>query len=577
MEHRSHTEKGYEHHHPQLNGIKGCRATRSLVQFRSLPYAQTPRRFARSGMVDRLPGATANGSSAYDATKYGPSSVQPRDSVETDIRWNQLPELPKREQDQDEDCLRLTMTCPIDNLNSGPGKIPVMVFLHGGALMIGSGERQYYDPVKLCTDAIESSNPVIFVSINYRLGALGFLHCPEASDYLPPNNGLYDQILAFEWIQDYIAGFGGDADNITAIGQSAGAASLSLHNSRSRSKPLYQKSIVLSGSTTVLVTMTPKQHSQEFLYQVEKLGIKAQGRSIEDIAIDIINAPIDAIRDLEYCGAPCSPSELIADSDWATMRHARHTTTNLWLESQILCSSTYDGSMSHLVAMGQDRTQLAKVFAAICRARLQNPQQLLEIYCISTDDTDEVALQKICQVVTDLGFYGAALSSLLGSAASTRTKSYHVLFDIGNPFTRLLEKGCFATHTWDVVSLLGAYDELLPEDCRSGVHQWRKAILAYCYSGELPCDIWRPDSQSLLVFRKDGFECLNHEQASLSKRTRLLRFAEQEGGESGYDLLWEDVIRFFLKTGNPRYSHEALDILKEHDRDRSGDLNGSAH
>lgn len=334
------------------------------------------------------------------------------------------------------------------------------------------------------------------------------------------------------------------------------------------------KAIVLSGSTTVLVTMTPEQHRKEFLYQAERLGIKVHGRSMKEIAVEVTHAPVDAIRSLEYCGAPCSPSELIADSDWATMRHAQHTAPNSWLESQILCSSTYDGSMSHLVAMGQEREQLAKVFVAICRARLKDPQQLLNIYQISQDDTDDLALRKICQVVTDLGFYGAAVSSLRGSAASSHTKSYHVLFDIGNPFTRLLEKGSFATHTWDIVSLLGAYDDMLPEDCRYGIRQWREAVLAYCYSGKLPGDTWRPDSQSLLVFQKGGYESLHHEHLTQSKQERLLRFAEQEGGESGYDLLWEDVVRFFLKTGNPRYSHEALELVQEHDQELPGGLSG---
>ncbi|KAL8846855.1 MAG: hypothetical protein Q9221_008084 [Calogaya cf. arnoldii] len=457
----------------------------------------------------------------------------------------------------------------MNTLNNASAKLPVVMFVHGGALMIGSGDRQYYDPVRLCTDALKNSSPIIFVSINYRLGALGFLHCPEASDYLPPNNGLYDQILAFEWIQTYIAGFGGDPSNMTAIGQSAGAASLSLHSARLRSRPLYQKAIVLSGSTTVLVTMTPEQHRKEFLYQAEKLGVEVHGRSMEDIAVEVIDAPVDVIRSLEYCGAPCCPSELITDTDWATMRHAQHTTPNSWLESQIICSSTYDGSMSHLVAMDQERNQLAKVFAGICRAKLRNPQQLLNIYQISRGDTDDIALRKICQVVTDLGFYGAAISSLRGSAASPYTKSYHVLFDIGNPFTRLLEKGRFATHTWDVVSLLGAYDDMLPEDCRYGVKQWREAMLAYCYSGELPCDTWRPETQSMLAFHKVGSECLQHEQITQSKHEKLLRFAEQEGGECGYDLLWEDVIRFFLKTGNPRYSHEALELVQEYGQDPS--------
>ncbi|KAL8704733.1 MAG: hypothetical protein Q9201_002117 [Fulgogasparrea decipioides] len=426
------------------------------------------------------------------------------------------------------------------------------------------GDRKYYDPIAFCTEALDSERPVIFVSVNYRLGALGFLHCPEAGDYLPPNNGLYDQILAFEWLHTYIRGFNGDLNNMTAIGQSAGAASLSLHNARFRNEPLYQKAIILSGSTTVLVTMTPEEHQSEFLYQAEKLGINTQDRSMTDIAIEVIKAPVDAIRSLEYCGAPCSPSELIPERDWATMLHARHTKPNAWLKSQIICSSTYDGSMSHLVAMGQERTQLAKVFIAICRAKLKMPQCLLDIYELSVHDDDAVALEKICQAVTDVGFYGAAISGLLGASASPETRNYSMLFNIGNPFSELLGKGRFATHTWDIVSLLGAYDDLVPEDYRQGMSEWRRMMLLYCHTGKLPFEVWRPMSQSVILIQKDGIQHLDHKLLVESRAQKLLQIAEQEGGERGFDLLWEKVIRFFLKTGNPRYSHEASDIIKNY-------------
>lgn len=320
---------------------------------------------------------------------------------------------------------------------------------------------------------------------------------------------------------------------------------------------------MLSGSTTVLVTMTPEEHQKEFLYQAKRLGIEVCGRSMRDIASEVIDVSIDAIRGLDYCGAPCSPSELIPEADWATMRHARCTRPNDWLESQVLCSSTYDGSMSHLVAKGQERTQLAKIFTAICHAKLQNPQRLLGIYQISENDADDLALEKICEAVTDIGFYGAAVSGLLGAATSTETTTYHALFDIGNPFSTLLEKGRFATHTWDIVSLLGAYDDLLPRDYHHGIEVWRQAILTYCHTGTFPGDIWRPKSPSMVAFRKNGAECLNQEQLAQSRAERALQFAEQEGGEHGLDRLWEDVIRFFLKTGNPRYSHEALELVQK--------------
>lgn len=139
MDQRRSTERTYQHHHPQLNAIDGNQVTDNLIQFRSMHYAKTPRRFARSVILHQLPTCIGGQSTSYDATSYGPCSIQPQDSIETDVRWNQLPERQTREQDQVEDCLRLTVTCPLNTLNHASGKIPVIVFLHGGALMIGSG------------------------------------------------------------------------------------------------------------------------------------------------------------------------------------------------------------------------------------------------------------------------------------------------------------------------------------------------------------------------------------------------------------------------------------------------------
>lgn len=123
--------------HPQLGELKGSRVSEDLIQFRSLPYAQVPRRFARSILLDHLPRNAEDAS--YNATNYGPCSVQSLDSIDTDVRWNQLPEHPRREQEQSEDCLRLTLTCPAINGAKAWAALPVVVFVHGGALMIGSG------------------------------------------------------------------------------------------------------------------------------------------------------------------------------------------------------------------------------------------------------------------------------------------------------------------------------------------------------------------------------------------------------------------------------------------------------
>ena len=310
--------------------------------------------------------------------------------------------------------------------------------------------------------------------------------------------------------------------------------------------------------------MTPEEHQTEFLYQVDKLGIQTCDRSMREIAQDVIDASTEAIRSLNYCGTPCSPSELIQEEDWATMYRSRRERPNNWLSYQILSSSTYDGSICYLVARGQERTQLGKIFTAICRAELKDPQSLLDLYQISEHEDDESSLEKICQIVSDIGFYGAAVSILLGAAESTETKSYLLLFDVGNPFPGLLKQGRFATHTWDIISLLGAYDDMVLDDYKAGISEWRQSILRFCYTGDLSCEPWQQTSQTALLIQKDGMKSLDRTMLADSRAQKLLQIAEAEGQEYGFDLLWDNVVRFFLKTGNPRYRDEADQVMAEY-------------
>jgi para-nitrobenzyl esterase len=116
---------------------------------------------------------------------------------------------PMRPTAMSEDCLSLNVWAP-----DGADRLPVLVWLHGGAFLTGSGGLPHYDGAALA-DAAD----VVVVTVNYRLGALGFLHPPGRA-----NLGVLDQILALRWVHDNIAAYGGDPGNVTLGGQSAGAA-----------------------------------------------------------------------------------------------------------------------------------------------------------------------------------------------------------------------------------------------------------------------------------------------------------------------------------------------------------------
>ncbi|BBX85537.1 carboxylesterase family protein [Mycolicibacterium aubagnense] len=142
--------------------------------------------------------------------------------------------IPKTALPQSEDCLNLAIASPrLD------GRRPVMVFLHGGAFASGGGLLDWYDGSALAADG-----DVVVVSVNYRLGALGYLCLDGVSE---GNLGLLDQLEALRWVQRNIADYGGDPTNVTVFGQSAGAVSIWLLMQMPAARGLFRRAIMQSG------------------------------------------------------------------------------------------------------------------------------------------------------------------------------------------------------------------------------------------------------------------------------------------------------------------------------------------
>ncbi|XP_022258738.1 acetylcholinesterase-like isoform X1 [Limulus polyphemus] len=137
-----------------------------------------------------------------------------------------------------EDCLYLNIWVP----HPQPQNATVMVWIHGGGFYCGSSTLYVYDG-----GILTSEENVIVVSINYRVGSLGFLYFNRSD--APGNVGLFDQLMALEWINKNIVHFGGDSGKVTIFGASAGASSVSLHLLSPLSKGLFNNAIMESGST----------------------------------------------------------------------------------------------------------------------------------------------------------------------------------------------------------------------------------------------------------------------------------------------------------------------------------------
>jgi len=143
-----------------------------------------------------------------------------------------------------EDCLTLNVWAP--SAIAG-GTLPVMVWIHGGAFVFGSGGDPFYSGAELAR-----TRGVIVVTINYRLGGLGFLAHPalaaEDPDHTSGNYGIRDQIAALEWVQRNIDAFGGDPAHVTLFGESAGGFSTCLHLTDPKTATLFERAIIESGA-----------------------------------------------------------------------------------------------------------------------------------------------------------------------------------------------------------------------------------------------------------------------------------------------------------------------------------------
>lgn len=546
----------------------------SLIKILGLPYGTIPQRFGRAKLLSNFNVALNHKGgkikhSIFDATAPGPSSIQPWGSVKTDASNIPLPTRPLPEdEEQSEDCLNLSLLLPEICLDGGrlrrDAKLPVLVFIHGGAFFLGSANRPYYDATNFMRHGLQRGTPFIYVGINYRLGALGFLHCPEAGDMVPENNGLNDQDLAFEWLREHIEGFGGDSSKMTVVGQSAGAESISVKTMRT---PLFKRAIMLSGTPVTMPTMTHEEHQANFLRQAKNMDIRINNPDGSDrdsisIAKDMIQIDVGKIRDLAWVGLPCSQSTFfpvecpsmklikegkLAPKDWQTWAKP--------VEAQIIGSTTYDGGISfNMMSRDKDRKNHSKHFADISRdvLGLSNGMSLCDIYGITENSDDADALQKICLFESDIGFFAAALSV---AESNLVRDTYFQIFDLPNPFPGPIhERGEFATHTFDIATLLGGtHESQLPKRYESVVSDWRNKMLDFITEGKPPCDRFiAGETRKALLVSEEGLQEVNdgyYLGCDGQRRKRLHALADQVAGDSGLDVLWIDVCRRFLMQG----------------------------
>jgi para-nitrobenzyl esterase len=214
--------------------LRGVREGRVDV-YRAVPYAAPPtgsRRWAS-------PGPAPSWEGERDASLAGPASLQADAAGSAAARL-----LTFTYPAQSEDCLTLTVWTPAGS--NAEDRRPVLVFLHGGAFVTGSGSQAIYDGA-----ALVARTGVVVVGVNYRLGLMGWLRDAELGS--SGNEGLEDQLAALEWTGREIGAFGGDGDNVTVFGESAGAISIAAMLAAGRTP--FRRAILQSGAANLITSL----------------------------------------------------------------------------------------------------------------------------------------------------------------------------------------------------------------------------------------------------------------------------------------------------------------------------------
>lgn len=272
----------------RMEGIE----TEGMKQFLGIPYAAPP----IGPLRFRPPVSYAPWEGTRSCTKLGHAAPQLYVPGLTCL---------KEEETLDEDCLYLNVTTP-----DTTGRLPVLFWIHGGAFQKGSATLGI-EPIAFAREGM------VVVNINYRLGVLGFL---DVSAYLGDeyaqsgNNGLLDIIMALRWVQENISAFGGDPQNVTIMGQSAGSKIVSTLTVMPSAKGLFQKAVMCSGTLQCIRSRRTahrvaelfmqdagitKEHAEELLTMPWEKILKAQTNLFAGLNLHTVGPLFD---DIELCG-----------------------------------------------------------------------------------------------------------------------------------------------------------------------------------------------------------------------------------------------------------------------------------
>ena len=399
-----------------------------LQVFRGIPYAQAPvgeLRFEPPRRIEHYP-------QRVSASAFAPSPAQSPPMLVVAPGVDIFAGI----EEKSEDCLAVNVWTP-----GTSGSRPVMVFVYGGSFVRGSSAQVAYDGARIAREG-----DVVVVTLNYRLGALGFLDLD-----LPgwqTNLGLRDQLAALEWVRDNVAGFGGDPARVTVFGESAGAISISSLLASPASRGLFQRAIMQSGGGREVATrQSSRAMSAAFMGHLGLDPTDAEGArraTVEEVLAAQLAATLEALA-REGIGGGFQP---VLDDDLVTAQPVAAVRAGAIAGLPIMAGTTMD----ELRLWRALDPGIAAMDEAGLRARGamflgQRSNALVDAYLAARPG--EAIGDTWLAMLTDREFR-APCTRLLEAQSGHRAEVYSYLFDWPSPID-----GMGACHAIDIPFVFG--------------------------------------------------------------------------------------------------------------------------
>jgi para-nitrobenzyl esterase len=400
-----------------------------LRVFKGIPYALPPVGQARWKPPSPMPGWKG----VRKATEFGPACLQPKPQLSNIYTRDPMP--------MSEDCLTLNIWAPIEAHNA-----PVFFWIYGGALVGGASREPIYDGTRLAEQGI------VVVSINYRLGVLGWLAHPELSAESPEgvsgNYGLLDQIEALRWVQHNIFAFGGNHSNVTIAGESAGALSVMYLMAAPAARGLFAKGIAESAYMISMPEL--KEH---------KFGSPSAEESGTKLAAALHAPNIAALRAMDAATlAAAAPATGYAP--WPTidghvlLRQLVDVFDRGEQAPVPLLAGFNSGEIRSLRILSPPAPATASEYeAAIHERYLDLADEFLRLY-------PSTNLQESVWATTRDALYGWTAERLVTKQAAIGQPSFLYLFDHGYPAEEAV--GLHAFHASELPYVFGTFDGTPP-------------------------------------------------------------------------------------------------------------------